>query len=1100
MVKASVNHNYYADLEVPTTATVDEIKKQYRKLALLYHPDRNAGKEEEFIPKFQAIQTAHEILSDPTTKAKYDADRRKAGLYPSSAFGGAAAPRQPTGNPYAATSAYPPPPRRTQPGTWQRPQPSAAAGTAPSGAERFTNFPRAAPTARKDPAQDRTNMFKAWQNMNNAADRQQRFTPAAPPPGATASSNRPRPPPRSDTKIPSEEEIRAGMSYRKAPPPPPPRPDPEAAGAHSSAWASFQQQQKKPSRPGTSRNNTSKTPRKHGFDPNAPGSDERPAAAGGYAQRHRSEDYGQPPMQQEYPPPPPGPPPQSPLTPGVSPTAQQRPQGGQHRSSKSRGYDEGQPQVPYAEGNRVRTPYTSISGEKTQFTRDSNDGLRRSASTRDSTKLDPSSARSSRARSTSPTGRTPPADDHKHQNGAAPGTFGGVDYSDSDASPSPTRPMSTSTDDSRGTGSRPGTASQPSPFAPPRPMKVPTPRSKRYNGSIDSSVPGARSDTEGYPGMQQKNAHNMYVNVNPLHHDTFNASPFVTAEWPASAFGPTSASVSESRKREWANVPEWAIPPSVRYGQPEGKGQNVSSDDRTERASPAFEDDSTPRQHYKVDALYAAASPELQDACDFFYDVLTRHYGSVPSAYDMEIFLKLASTASVGRSSGNQLIDDAMSRILSLYPCVACTVFEIMMENSANKRTRLNSFTYRFNNDAFTPGGKSRSEENINTNFSPDGFNGSFVGQPDYFAPPPSTAKKSSSPPGRQKGGPASTTSPYVSANGNATFGPASADSANGSNVSSSSKFDPQEWDGAFTDPSWVSGNPPPKPSSPIKGNKARSRKSSRAANASETTGSMEQPHVVDDDAGPSGGASVGQGDGTSATDYADEMDIDSAPPASDVHANAQAVPKQAAASKEPRLVSVPPSAWRQSQGPPGTKSDDPALKANLEDLARVEPFAAHAGGEGLQSFAGLSSTLPFQSQASAPEQPQPRTLKLPQRPKAPEPPQRLTKESWHNYVAAFGSYLGAYHAFNTTLIKHFEAREVQAKEYLSGGTAWLEAAGTTANSKGFPSYLQGVMDDEQVREAWSIGHERHQDAVKTFDGIRERVRKLAAAAALADH
>ncbi|KAF2766494.1 hypothetical protein EJ03DRAFT_329990 [Teratosphaeria nubilosa] len=917
MVKASVNHNYYADLEVPTTATVDEIKKQYRKLALQYHPDRNAGKEEEFIPKFQAIQTAHEILSDPTTKAKYDADRRKAGLYPSSGFGGAA-PRQPTGNPYAATSAYPPPPRRTQPGTWQRPQPSAAAGNAPSGAERFTNFPRTAPTSRKDPAQDRTNMFKAWQNMNNATDRQQRFTPAAPPPGATASPNRPRPPPRSDTKMPSEEEIRAGMNYRKAPPPPPPRPDPEAAGAHSSAWASFQKQQKNPSRPGMSRNNTSKTPKKHGFDPNAPGSDERPAAAGGYAQRHRSEDYGQPHMQQEYPPPPPGPPPQSPLTPGTSPTAQQRPYGEHHRSFKSRGYDEGQPQVPYAEGNRVRTPYTNISGEKTQFTRDSNDGLRRSASTRDSAKLDPRSARSSRARSTSPMGRTSQADDHKQQNGAAQKTFGGVDYSDSDASPSPSRTMSTSTDESRGTGSRPGTAPQPSPFAPPRPMKVPTPRSKRYNGSIDSSGPGARSDTEGYPGMQQKNANNI--------------------------------------------------------------------------------------------------------------------------------------------------------------------------------------FTYRFNNDAYTPGGKSRSEENINTNFSPDGFSGSFVGQPDYFAPPPSTAKKPPSPSGRQRGGARSTTSSYGSANGNATFGPASADSANGSNVSSGSKFDPQEWDGAFTDPSWVSGNPTPKPSSPIKGDKARSRKSSRAANASETRGSREQPHVIVEDAVQSEGASARQGHVTSATDYADEMDIDSAPPASDAHANAQAVPEPAAASKEPRLVSVPPSAWRQSQGPSGHKSGDPVLKADLEDLVTVEPFAAHAGGEGLQSFAGLSSTLPFQSQAATPEQPQPRTLKLPQRPKAPEPPQRLTKESWHNYVAAFGSYLGAYHAFNTTIIKHFEAREVQTKEYLNGGTAWLEAAGTRTNSKGFASYLQGVMEDEQVREAWSIGHEKHQDAVKTFDGIRERVRKLAAAGALVDH
>ncbi|KAI7556504.1 hypothetical protein KC346_g23469, partial [Hortaea werneckii] len=201
---------------------------QYRKLALLYHPDRNAGKEEEYVPRFQAIQTAHEILGDAGQKARYDADRRKAGLSATGGVGGGGgggssyntrpSPAQPTGNPYKATSAYPPPPRRTQPGTWQRPQ--------GFGADR-NNFPRSTPTARKDPAQDRTNMFKAWQNMNNPQDRQQqRTTPGsassttAQTGASTPTPNRPRPPPppRPDPKMPSEEEIRAGMNYRKPPP------------------------------------------------------------------------------------------------------------------------------------------------------------------------------------------------------------------------------------------------------------------------------------------------------------------------------------------------------------------------------------------------------------------------------------------------------------------------------------------------------------------------------------------------------------------------------------------------------------------------------------------------------------------------------------------------------------------------------------------------------------------------------------------------------------------------------------------------------------------------------------------------------------------
>ncbi|KXL42604.1 MAG: hypothetical protein FE78DRAFT_124911, partial [Acidomyces sp. 'richmondensis'] len=72
MVKPDIKHDYYRDLDLPPTASIDDIKKQYRRLALLYHPDRNAGKEEEYVPRFQAIQTAHEVLGDAAIKNKYD--------------------------------------------------------------------------------------------------------------------------------------------------------------------------------------------------------------------------------------------------------------------------------------------------------------------------------------------------------------------------------------------------------------------------------------------------------------------------------------------------------------------------------------------------------------------------------------------------------------------------------------------------------------------------------------------------------------------------------------------------------------------------------------------------------------------------------------------------------------------------------------------------------------------------------------------------------------------------------------------------------------------------------------------------------------------
>lgn len=63
--------SYYETLEVPETATMEEIKKSYRQLSLKYHPDRNLGKP-EMVAKFQKIGEAYEILGDEQKKEEYD--------------------------------------------------------------------------------------------------------------------------------------------------------------------------------------------------------------------------------------------------------------------------------------------------------------------------------------------------------------------------------------------------------------------------------------------------------------------------------------------------------------------------------------------------------------------------------------------------------------------------------------------------------------------------------------------------------------------------------------------------------------------------------------------------------------------------------------------------------------------------------------------------------------------------------------------------------------------------------------------------------------------------------------------------------------------
>ncbi len=64
--------DYYQTLGVSKNATADEVKKAYRKLARKYHPDVNPN-DTEAHKKFQQINEANEVLSDPEKRKKYDA-------------------------------------------------------------------------------------------------------------------------------------------------------------------------------------------------------------------------------------------------------------------------------------------------------------------------------------------------------------------------------------------------------------------------------------------------------------------------------------------------------------------------------------------------------------------------------------------------------------------------------------------------------------------------------------------------------------------------------------------------------------------------------------------------------------------------------------------------------------------------------------------------------------------------------------------------------------------------------------------------------------------------------------------------------------------
>ncbi|KAH9862520.1 hypothetical protein IAQ61_009937 [Plenodomus lingam] len=308
MVKADPTRNYYADLKVSANASENEIRKAFRTLALQYHPDRNPGREADFVVKFQEIQAAHEILCDATQRAKYDAERRKhRNLYMSSNTPNTprTRPPPPSRSAYTTTtpsgSYYRAPPPQPSPQT-QRPPPPQHHNTYTTGADRFTskNF-RPPPTAqrpadtRAKDAEARANVFTAWQKMKQPRGEEPRqYSPSA-------QHNTPQPPHNNPNGTPF------------------------------------------------GRSQSTRVPSsRSGFDPSTPGVDEGQARS---AYRNYTRAAPTPPT--------------STTPPSETPPTKDTQSG----------------DAPYAEANRVRTPYYShVSGERTSMF----EPLGRSASVRNS--------------------------------------------------------------------------------------------------------------------------------------------------------------------------------------------------------------------------------------------------------------------------------------------------------------------------------------------------------------------------------------------------------------------------------------------------------------------------------------------------------------------------------------------------------------------------------------------------------------------------------------------------------------------------------------------------------------------------------------------
>ena len=68
----STNKTHYQFLGVDPTASEDEIKKAYKRLARTYHPDLNPKRPRSAEDRFKRLQQAYDVLSDPVSRERYD--------------------------------------------------------------------------------------------------------------------------------------------------------------------------------------------------------------------------------------------------------------------------------------------------------------------------------------------------------------------------------------------------------------------------------------------------------------------------------------------------------------------------------------------------------------------------------------------------------------------------------------------------------------------------------------------------------------------------------------------------------------------------------------------------------------------------------------------------------------------------------------------------------------------------------------------------------------------------------------------------------------------------------------------------------------------
>lgn len=730
--------------------------------------------------------------------------------------------------------------------------------------------------------------------------------------------------------------------------------------------------------------------------------------------------------------------------------------------------------------DRISTPYTSKSGEKTYF---SSAGLGRSASTASNLhNLNPERAKGSqgsangRHRSASPRARSP--------------------------QPKPRHDSSTSassSEDEFQTDQR--KESQQSYYAR---RGSADPRSAGPRGKLDDDEPLSTT-----PRRQQTDP------------DLFADGQLPRTHYPPASSGQSSESIAQQRMRQNLER-DGKGPPKASESGARGFNEALNHNDK----KPAlYEHVSFPsalnsRFSFQPDQAKAnlAGRPSVRKASHVW------PYWAIPSS----VAPRTGATDSEPWASGS-----------TAPPVIRVTQCDLQ---NANDTCENSTFSVPSSSSGSASPSKNPSTENVNTQFSNSGWPGKFTTGTDSIGsqtePSARVQRSRASPPKRPAMARSMHTSPRTTSprqDQPGTEAPPTVPAA-GSGLyqhTSPTRFSSDEWNKHFKEGQWAMPPPPP-PSAgrPISTPRSRSGKRAAQPGVRSGTGASKNPFIVVDDTGDEGDDEGRASSSNLDTDpemsrqaSTNAMEIDSTtPPATRVTSENSAGP-------------VPLGSNATSPTPPYTtfpRPPPPSTAFNMTPLTSTFPMSGSSAAGLADLKSDLGSTLPFQSGTSpavnAP--PKAQELELPHPPKLPLPPGRLTLTSYAVYMNQVTVYMREFHAFNAQIVAHFDARQAAMESMMRetsakvekgflpmlngvggggfgsvgmGGIGGANVAQIAAWSwmgaradDGYQKYVAWMEEDERVRKHWEIAYDKHKLALEKLGSVRKEMEILAARGGLA--